>query len=148
MRTQLSFLKTSWLYTIVLINDNFAICPSCHIFRDVKPENVLILSDQNTDGLDTVPVSGLKVKLGDFGLARYFTSAEGTVAMTTVGTGLYSAPEIRSNLDMGLSNSEYTETCDIFSAGVLAHELFTGKLEKGNYNFKLSYIDCTIILIK
>ncbi len=88
----------------------------------------------------------MSVNLCDFGLARYYIAdSSSTVNMTTAGTKNYAAPEIRKNLEKARQDgsgdddniedrtvSKYTESCDIFSAAVVAYELVTGKLEQGN----------------
>jgi len=70
--------------------------------RDLKPENLLM-------------GEGFKVKLVDFGFARFFRDRETgkAVAMkTALGTPGYAAPEI-------LNRQKYDYTVDIFSLGVI-----------------------------
>jgi len=80
------------------------------VFRDLKPENVLI------DG-------GGHVKLTDFGFAKQLTTDVHTGlrqrAQTWVGTPEYMAPEI-------LNSQGYDEGVDWWALGVLIYELLTG----------------------
>ena len=97
------------------------------IHRDLKPRNVFI----NDDG----DVNGLRVKIGDFGLAKIMDSPliesldgdrigiprrmSGTESLTcNIGTGTYAAPE---QLSQSVS---YDEKCDIFSLGIVSLQLF------------------------
>jgi serine/threonine protein kinase len=58
------------------------------------------------------------VKLGDFGLSRYFSSA--LMMHTRVGTPLYVAPEV-------LMNKGYGPGVDMWAVGVLTYILLSGK---------------------
>lgn len=79
------------------------------IHRDLKPENVL-LSDE--PGGDSLP----RLQLADFGLAK--RSQEGS---TICGTLKYLAPEV-------LAGYAYTNSVDMWSAGVLLYKLLTNKI--------------------
>jgi serine/threonine protein kinase len=61
----------------------------------------------------------LRFKLGDFGLARAFPSA-GRIG-TAAGTYQYGAPEV-------LNGQRYTEKADMWGAGCILYELFTGSV--------------------
>jgi serine/threonine protein kinase len=76
--------------------------------RDLKPENVMI---QNLGGED-------HVKLIDFGIAAIQNSEFSGVRSMVMGSVRYMAPE------QHLGHA--TATSDIYSFGVLAHELLTG----------------------
>ena len=78
------------------------------LHRDIKPANIL---------LD----SSVSPKVGDFGLARALESQiqEGEQIFGTPG---YTAPEV---LDPPYS---FDQRADVFSVGVMLHELLTGKL--------------------
>ncbi len=65
--------------------------------------------------------------------------SDNSASLTTLGTLNYSAPEIRANLEknedgkVSVKNitSKYTESCDIFSAALVACQLANGKVDKG-----------------
>ena len=79
----------------------------CH--RDIKPENILYLKDDNE--IDN------PIKIIDFGLSRHFKFYR---LISKVGSVYYIPPEIISQ--------NYTEKCDIWSAGVLLYLLLSGNL--------------------
>ena len=81
--------------------------PLTVVHRDVNPSNVL------------VAVSGT-VKLVDFGIARAANSRGGPAAGNLVGTWRYMSPE-------QTSGKEADARSDLFSLGVLLHELVTGE---------------------
>ena len=74
------------------------------IHRDLKPDNIFINAD-------------LKVKIGDFGLAKKLTSVN-EYAKTQAGTMLYMAPEI-------LKGEKYNNKVDIWALGCIIFELCT-----------------------
>eukprot|EP00116_Pleurobrachia_bachei_P001979 sb/3462241/ len=99
------------------------------IHRDLKPSNLFV--DKNT------------LKIGDVGLARYHPQLDSDAAKTggvgggdaifelfqsdltgSIGTYLYSAPEISSPLPKGTRRREYDCSSDIYSAGVVLCEMF------------------------
>ncbi|XP_065108489.1 serine/threonine-protein kinase Nek5 isoform X2 [Paramisgurnus dabryanus] len=75
------------------------------LHRDIKTQNIFL-----TDG-------GLKVKLGDFGIARMLNSTM-ELARTCVGTPYYLSPEI-------CENQPYNNKTDIWSLGCVLYELCT-----------------------
>jgi serine/threonine protein kinase len=98
-----------------------------YIYRDLKPENVLL-------GLDG------HVKLTDFGLSKL---TSGDKAYTICGTAEYLAPEI-------LLEKGYDKTVDWWSLGVLTFESLTGfsplkagKNTRNEYNDYAKKIDLT-----
>lgn len=75
------------------------------IHRDIKPQNILVLSDEMT------------VKVTDFGIAK--TPNASTVKMTTMGSIHYLSPE--------QARSGYVdERSDIYSLGITMYEMATG----------------------
>lgn len=81
------------------------------IHRDVKTRNILA---------SRLPQTGsLRVKLGDFGIARH-TTRSGGMARTTIGTPLYCSPEVFGGL-------EYDSRADIWSLGCVVYELVAGQ---------------------
>lgn len=82
--------------------------------RDIKPENFVFESKSSNN-----------IKLIDFGLSSSFISLSESKSKpfllrmrTPVGTKLYVAPEVYMK--------EYTEKCDIWSAGVMLYALLCG----------------------
>jgi Tol biopolymer transport system component len=84
------------------------------VHRDLKPENVMLTRDG-------------RPKILDFGLARYQPAApgEGTMTMTqpgmVMGTAGYMSPE-------QVTGSPTDHRSDIFSLGIMLHEMLGGKL--------------------
>jgi len=76
------------------------------VHRDVKPENVLI----STKG---------EVKVADFGLVRAVSSMTMATGDVILGTVAYLSPE---QVSTGYSD----ERSDVYAAGILAYEMFTG----------------------
>jgi formylglycine-generating enzyme required for sulfatase activity/predicted Ser/Thr protein kinase len=85
------------------------------VHRDLKPENVMIDTDFN-------------VKIIDFGLARMAdvtanaSMNRATIAGDLLGTPVYMSPEQADG------EPDLTPASDLWSFGVIAHELFTGTL--------------------
>jgi serine/threonine-protein kinase len=90
--------------------------------RDLKPENILL------------PQSGSGPKVVDFGVAKLTAAAPGsetghiTSSGTIVGTPAYMAPE-------QLRGDAVDGRADVFSLGVMAYEMLTGKLPYGGGSF-------------
>jgi serine/threonine-protein kinase len=78
------------------------------IHRDIKPDNILVLDDQ-------------EVRLGDFGTA-ILPGDESSIEELKKGVGTFSymAPEV-------LEGIEYSESADLYSLGVTFYEILTGK---------------------
>lgn len=85
------------------------------IHRDLKPENIF-LAYKGSESTD------VRVKIGDFGLARVVESS----MSENVGTPLFCAPEVADR-------TRYTIKADIYSLGLTTFELFypnEGRREK------------------
>jgi eukaryotic-like serine/threonine-protein kinase len=76
------------------------------IHRDIKPENILISKN-------------LELKIGDFGLALSINDSFVTSQFHIVGTPTYMSPE-------QIRGDKLTSKSDLFSAGIVAYELYTG----------------------
>jgi serine/threonine protein kinase len=81
------------------------------IYRDLKPENLMM----NTNGFLTLVDMGTAKKLK---IERRFRTN------TIIGTPHYMAPEI-------ITGKGYSFQVDLWSIGVIAYELFCGKLPFG-----------------
>lgn len=84
------------------------------IYRDLKPENVLIASDGH-------------IKLTDFGLSKKISINDST--STFCGTNIYLAPEI-------VNQQEYSYEFDWYQLGILAYELSFEKVPFDSSNTK------------
>lgn len=78
------------------------------LHRDIKPGNIMI----NRSGY---------VKLMDFGVARFESSARITRMNRVIGTLEYMAPEL-------LTGSQPSRQTDLYSVGIAAFEMVTGRL--------------------
>ncbi len=97
----------------------------CHskgiVHRDLKPENILF-TEKEEDNLDNI-------KIIDFGLSRNYTRNK---LSSPVGTCYYVAPEILIK--------DYSEKCDIWSAGIILYILLSGEPPfNGNNNKEIYY---------
>ena len=77
------------------------------VHRDIKPANIMILE-------------GNKIKVMDFGIARFDKSGSRTQAGTALGTPNYISPE-------QLKGQTVDRRSDIFSMGVVFYEVLTGE---------------------
>eukprot|EP01132_Coremiostelium_polycephalum_P005186 gene5186-6454_t len=86
--------------------------------RDLKPENILFVDDPEGDPL--------RIKISDFGLARFIN--EGELAKTLCGTPLYVAPEViasrTKHKEMCIEG--YGKTCDAWSLGAILYIILSG----------------------
>lgn len=90
------------------------------IHRDLKPDNVIV---------EVIADESMRVRLVDFGIARAFAADKKLTATgVVVGTPHYMAPELVR--EKGLD----TRT-DIYSLGVMLHEMLTGSLPFDGSNF-------------
>ncbi|HEX3128176.1 MAG TPA: protein kinase [Thermoanaerobaculia bacterium] len=77
------------------------------VHRDLKPENVMVLPDG-------------RVKLLDFGLARWIDSGNLTEEGTVLGTAAYMAPEQLKGLRVGTAT-------DLWALGMVLYEMLAGR---------------------
>jgi serine/threonine protein kinase len=88
----------------------------CHakkiIHRDIKPENVIYLPEKKI------------IKLIDFGLALDCSKIREASDFIRCGSFGYMAPEVMKN--HGNIKCRYDYKCDIFSFGLVAHQLLFG----------------------
>ncbi|CEO99397.1 Protein kinase domain-containing protein [Plasmodiophora brassicae] len=105
------------------------------VHRDLKPENLLYATNEDDSS----------IKITDFGLAKYMTSASGPMT-TACGTPGYVAPEI-------LKNEPYDGAVDLWSIGVILYILLCGfppfydesaavlyaQIKRGDYDFPDPY---------
>lgn len=84
------------------------------MFRDIKPENFLLLRE-NDESI---------IKLIDFGLAKKFSANE--LMTTPNGTPYYIAPEVLKG--------SYTSQCDTWSMGVVMFIMLSGRPPFGGKN--------------
>ncbi|KAL1513976.1 hypothetical protein ABEB36_003307 [Hypothenemus hampei] len=88
------------------------------VHRDLKPQNILL----SHNVMRTPQPSDIKLKIADFGLARFLES--GYKAGTLCGTPIYMAPEVRA-LD------KYDGKADLWSLGMIVYQCVTGKTPDG-----------------
>jgi serine/threonine protein kinase len=93
------------------------------VHRDLKPENILIA--RSADRRE-------RVKIADFGIAKWLTPEPGSVSLTLPGTIVgslqYMSPE-------QLAGQPVDPRSDLFSIGVMAFEVLTGKVPFGAANY-------------
>ena len=78
------------------------------VYRDLKPENVMVESDGY-------------LKLIDMGTAKQLTQDKGFRTFTIIGTPHYMAPEV-------MKGKGYSFAVDIWSLGILLYEFMCGQL--------------------
>ena len=95
------------------------------LHRDLKSDNILINYDNEDDKKNNNIIKG-KIKIIDFGFARYLTKE---LAGSAIGTPIYMDPGIllKLNKDKNYANYAYDEKADIWSLGIICYELLVGK---------------------
>jgi serine/threonine-protein kinase len=95
------------------------------VHRDLKPSNILV----DAEG---------QVKLLDFGIAKLLGETEGAAPLTEMAgaamTPLYAAPE-------QLRNATISTLTDVYSLGVVLHELLTGALPYRGAGVRASLVE-------
>jgi len=81
------------------------------IHRDIKPGNIYFHSSEN----------GITTKVLDFGIAKFKDQASKTATHIALGTPQYVPPEV-------LKGEAVSPASDIYSLGVVAYRLLTGKM--------------------
>lgn len=78
------------------------------VHRDIKPQNVMLLSDA-------------RIKITDFGIARFARSESHTITDRAIGSVHYISPE-------QARGGHTDQRADIYSVGVMLFEMLTGQL--------------------
>jgi serine/threonine protein kinase len=84
------------------------------VHRDIKPQNLFIIRDDDV-------VGGERVKVLDFGVAKLLASAESSERNVMLGTPLYMAPE----QFRGGENADHRT--DVYQVGAVLYHMITGR---------------------
>lgn len=84
------------------------------IHRDLKPQNILL----SYLGHKKCNISGIRIKIADFGFARYLQS--NMMAATLCGSPMYMAPEV-------IMSQNYDARADLWSIGMVIYQCLVGK---------------------
>jgi serine/threonine protein kinase len=118
------------------------------IHRDLKMENIL-LHFENLDDRKKLNLLKAKVKIIDFGFARYLNND--SISSSIVGSPLNMAPDILHALadSSWRKNLKYNEKADIYSIGVIMFILLIGKppFNAGDYKDLYSKVNYGIYSI-
>ena len=129
------------------------------IHRDLKLDNILVTFLSNED-LNSLNMMRATVKIIDFGFARRIDPSNGNKAHSVLGTFNYMEPQILKNMKMETQNIEgYDEKADIWSLGILCHEMLVGhmtfdgrskdeiyqKVREGTYSFPLDSLKKEVV---
>lgn len=116
-RQRLDFLVSCPAATLALATHVAAALEAVHhrgcLYRDFKPDNLLLTSDSAGNMVMKLGDAGLICLPGEFGLLA--------ATRTPAGTLPYLAPELFR------FGSQYTQAAEVFALGVTLHELFTGQ---------------------
>ncbi|GLD95891.1 hypothetical protein PINS_up004569 [Pythium insidiosum] len=96
------------------------------IYRDLKPENVLIAKDGH-------------VVLVDFGLSTYSKKSDGSRTHSLAGSPEYIAPEVLAAAEAKGSEVVYDKACDWWSLGILIFEMYSGRTPFKDENKAIMY---------
>ncbi|KAF7730440.1 Serine/threonine-protein kinase [Apophysomyces ossiformis] len=88
------------------------------VHRDIKPQNLLLVSAQEALNADPAFLDIPVLKVADFGFARFLPNT--SLADTLCGSPLYMGPEI-------LSYKKYDAKADLWSVGAVLYEMITGR---------------------
>lgn len=104
--------------------------------RDIKPQNIVIDEDFNC-------------KIIDFGLSLQMNEIHEKSKFSKCGTVGYMAPEVIINKHSSIR--PYSNKCDIFSFGIVAHIILMGSNPLKGKNYIETYdlnLECRIVLNK
>ncbi|KAJ9506321.1 hypothetical protein QJQ45_005061 [Haematococcus lacustris] len=92
------------------------------IHGDLSPANILLkLDDSRLGCLKAI------AKVGDFGLSHMSKDGQSHVSNVRQGTPHYTAPEVRTPGYEVLMEGRMTRAADVYSFGVILHELYCGQ---------------------
>lgn len=118
VRDRIWELQINRIRTIALLWQTASALADLHysgiLHRDIKPENLFLMVDVGNDWI---------LKIGDPGLVCFPAKSvfDFGATRTAKGTEFYIAPELYRPFAV------YNASCDVFSLGVTAHEMLTGR---------------------